>query len=75
MSTQSVKMMHEEENEYYRIANETIPGHDTFQEWNDMMIKKAHLFQLLYGEDISEFHILNAETWNNHPSNEVLSLS
>ena len=31
MSTQSVKMMHEEENEYYRIAEETIPGHNTFK--------------------------------------------
>lgn len=75
MSTQSVKMMYAERGEYYRIANETIPRYKTFQEWNDMMIKKAHLFQLLYEDHISEFSILNAETWTNHPSNKIESLS
>jgi len=75
MSTQSVKMMETEQDEYYKLADETIPSATDFDSWNKEMHKKAHLFQLLYGEDISEFRILNAETWNNHPSNEVLSLS
>mgnify|MGYP003153417294 FL=1 len=75
MSTQSVKMMETEQDEYYKLANETIPSATDFYSWNKEMHKKAHLFQLLYGDDLSNFDILNSETWSNHPSNEVLSLS
>ena len=75
MSTQSVKMMYAERGEYYRKANETIPSATDFYSWNKEMHKKAHLFQLLYEDDLSNFDILNAETWSNHPSNKVESLS
>ena len=75
MSTQSVKMMYAERGEYYRIANATIPSATDFYSWNKEMHKKAHLFQLLHEDDLSNFDILNAETWSNHPSNKVEALS